>query len=189
MFVKIPTKITLTEFLELSESKPIQEYVDGYIFQKPMPKGKHSTIQTFLTTAINQRGIPEKKCCAFSELRCTFGTRSIVPDISVISWQNIPKDPQEEIDNNIEIAPNWIIEILSLQQSSIRVIDNILFALNYGTEIAWLIDPQEKIIIVFLPNQQPQIKQNNDLLPVLSWLSDWQLSTQDIFNYLSFFSY
>jgi Uma2 family endonuclease len=39
-----------------------------------------------------------------------------------------------------------MIEILSPQQSSIRVIDNILFALNRGTELAWLIDPQEKIL-------------------------------------------
>jgi Uma2 family endonuclease len=120
-------------------------------------------------------------------LRCTFVDRSIVPDISVITWQNIPKDDQGEINNNISIAPDWMIEILSPQQSSIRVIDNILFALNQGTELAWLIDPQEKIIVIFSPNKQPQIKQNNDLLPVLSLLSDWQLSVQDVFNYLTFF--
>jgi Uma2 family endonuclease len=187
MLIKTPTTITLAEFLQLPETKPIQEYIDGYIYQKPMPKGKHSTIQTFLTASINQQGLPEKKCCAFTELRCTFANRSIVPDISVIRWHNIPKDEQGEIDNSIEIAPNWLIEILSPQQSSLRVIDNILFSLNYGTEIAWLIDPQEKIIMVFLPNQQPQIKQNNELLPVLSSLSDWHLSTQDIFNYLNCF--
>ena len=186
MFVDTQKKVTLNEFLQLPETKPIQEYIDGNIYEKPMPKGKHSTIQTFLTAAINQKGLPEKKCCAFSELRCTLGERSIVPDISVITWQNIPKDEQGEINNTIQISPNWIIEILSPQQSSIRVIDNILFALNNGTEIAWLIDPQERIIMIFYPNQQPQIKHNKDLLPVLSLLSDWQLSTQDIFNYLTF---
>lgn len=188
MFVQTPTQITLKEFLQLPETKPIQEYINGYIYQKPMPKGKHSTIQTFLTTAINQKGLPEKKCCAFTELRYNFKQRSIVPDISVISWQNIPQDEQGEINNSIEITPNWIIEILSPQQSSIRVIDNILFALNNGTELGWLIDPQEKIIMIFLPNKQPQIKQNNELLPMLSLLSDWQLSTQEIFDYLTFFN-
>jgi Uma2 family endonuclease len=40
--------------------------------------------------------------------------------------------------------------------------------------------------MIFLPNQQPQIKQNDELLPVLSLLSDWQLSVQDVFNYLTF---
>lgn len=186
MFVEIPKKITLTEFLQLPETKPIQEYIEGNIYQKPMPKGKHSTIQTFLSASINQRSIPEKKCCALSELRCTFAGRSIVPDISVIAWQNIPKDEQGEIENNIKIAPDWIIEILSPQQSSVRVIDNILFALNNGTKLGWLIDPQERIVMIFFPNQQPQIKQDQEQLPMLSLLSDWQLSSQDIFNYLTF---
>ncbi len=188
MFIKTPTQITLKEFLQLPETKPNQEYINGYIYQKPMPKGKHSTIQTFLTTAINQKGLPEKKCCAFTELRCNFNQRSIVPDISIISWQNIPKDEQGEINNIIDIAPNWMIEILSPQQSSIRVIDNILFALNNGTELGWLIDPQEKIIMTFLPNQQPQIKQNNEPLSIFSLLADWQFYPQEIFNYLTFFS-
>jgi Uma2 family endonuclease len=187
MFVQLSKKITLREFLQLPETKPVREYIDGNIYEKPMPKGKHSSIQTFLTAAINQRGITTKKCCAFTKLRCTFGDRSIVPDITVIAWQNIPKDEQGEINNNIEIAPDWLIEILSPQQSSIRVIDNILFALNQGTQLAWLVDPQEKIIMTFLPQQQPKIKQNNDLLPVLSVLTDWELSVQDIFNYLTFF--
>lgn len=48
MFVELPKKITLTEFLQLPETKPIEEYIDGNIYEKPMPKGKHSTIQTFL---------------------------------------------------------------------------------------------------------------------------------------------
>lgn len=182
MFVKIPEKITFSEFLQLPETKPIQEYINGYIYAKPMPKGKHSTIQTFLTSAINQQGLPQKKCCAFTELRYNLKQRSIVPDISVMEWNNIPKDDQGEIKNSIDIPPNWLIEILSPQQISIRVIDNILFSLNQGTELGWLIDPQEKIVMIFLPNQQPEIKENNQLLTILPILSPWQLSPQDIFN-------
>ena len=36
--------INLEEFLTLPETKPANEYIDGKIIQKPMPKGKHSTI-------------------------------------------------------------------------------------------------------------------------------------------------
>ncbi|MGI0483570.1 Uma2 family endonuclease [Geminocystis sp. CENA526] len=186
MFTQAEKTIGLTEFLQLPETKPIKEFINGYIYEKPMPKGKHSTIQTFLTTAINQQGLTNKKCCAFTELRCNLNDRSIVPDISVINWDKIPKDERGEIANIIEIPPDWIIEILSPQQSSIRVIDNILFALNYGSQIGWLIDPQERLIMTFLPNQQPQIQQNQDLLPVLSSLSNWQILPQEIFNYLTF---
>jgi Uma2 family endonuclease len=72
MFVQLEKKLTLTEFLQLPETKPSREYIDGNIYDKIIPKGKHSTIQTFLTAAINQQGITTKKCCAFTELRCTF---------------------------------------------------------------------------------------------------------------------
>jgi Uma2 family endonuclease len=34
-----PKMITLEEFLELPETKPASEFVDGQILQKPMPKG------------------------------------------------------------------------------------------------------------------------------------------------------
>ncbi|MGB3760102.1 MAG: Uma2 family endonuclease, partial [Rivularia sp. (in: cyanobacteria)] len=52
-----PTSVlTLEEFLELSETKPASEYIDGRIYQKPMPQGKHSRLQTCLSSNINQAG-------------------------------------------------------------------------------------------------------------------------------------
>ena len=184
--IQVVKQLTLSDFLQLPETKPINEYIEGKIYPKPMPKGKHSAIQTFLTATINQIGILPKKCGAFSKLRCTLQRRSLLPDISVFTWQNIPRDEQREIKNNVNISPNWIIEILSPQQSSIRVIDNILFCLSNGTELGWLIDPEERIIMTFAPNKQPESKQNQDQLIVPSFISDWQISVQDVFNYLRF---
>lgn len=180
-----PTQLSLADFLQLPETEPASEYIDGKIYQKPMPKGKHSAIQTFLAPAINQVAIPNKIARAFTELRCTFGGRSLVPDITVFSWERIPVDANGEIENTFEIAPDWTIEILSPEQSSTRVINNILFCLNHGTEIGWLIDPHERSIIIFKPGEQPEIKQNKDSLPVLSSLRDVQLSVQDVFSWLS----
>jgi len=68
--------ITLKEFLTLPETKPASEYIDGQVIQKPMPQGKHSTIQTKFSTTINVALKPQKIARAFSELRCTFGDRS-----------------------------------------------------------------------------------------------------------------
>lgn len=36
--------ISLTEFLQLPETKPASEYIDGEISQKDLPQGQHSTI-------------------------------------------------------------------------------------------------------------------------------------------------
>ena len=105
--------ISLKDFLDLPETKPAKEYIKGEIIQKPMPKGKHSTIQTELSTAINITLKSNKVARAFSELRCTFSDRSIIPDISILRWNNIPRDNNGEIADSFYIAPDWVIEILS----------------------------------------------------------------------------
>jgi len=43
--IQSPSKISLEEFLLLPETEPASEYVDGLIYQKDMPQGKHSTLQ------------------------------------------------------------------------------------------------------------------------------------------------
>lgn len=150
-----------------------------------MLKGKHSQLQTRFSAEINLVAEPNRLACAFTELRCTFGGRSIVPDITVFSWQRIPLDANGEIENTFEIAPDWVIEILSPEQSPSRVIDKILFCLNHGTELGWLIDPQERLIIIFKPEHQPEIKEGQENLPILSLLEHWQISVQDVFSWLT----
>jgi Uma2 family endonuclease len=184
--IQSPSKISLEEFLLLPETKPASEYVDGQIYQKDMPQGKHSTLQTRFGNRINQVGEPQKLAFAFSELRCTFGGRSIVPDIAVFEWSRILLNAKGEVENRFEIVPDWTIEILSPEQNPTRVINNILFCLNHNAKLGWLIDPAEKLVLVFKPQQQPEAKENQDILPVLDVLSDLQLSADDLFGLLSF---
>ena len=184
--IQSPSKISLEEFLLLPETKPASEYVDGQISQKAMPQGKHSTLQFEFPSVINRVGKSQKLAYAFPELRCTFGGRSIVPDIAVFEWPRIPLNSLGKIENRFEIAPDWTIEILSPEQSSSRVINKILFCLKNHTKLGWMIDPEEELVIVFKPQQEPEIKENEDILPVLDVLSDLQLSAADLFGLLSF---
>ena len=180
-----PKIITLAEFLKLPETKPASEYIDGQIIKKPMPQGKHSTIQTEFSTIINITFKPQKIARAFSKLRCTFGGRSIVPDISVFTWTRIPRDPNGEIANTFLIAPDWTIEILSPAQSQTKVTKNILHCLNHGTQIGWLIDPKEQTVFVYLPKQQPEVfDEPEQSLPVPSFASELSLSVESVFGWL-----
>lgn len=180
------TTLSVEEFLKLPETKPASEYIDGHIYQKPMPQGKHSRLQTRLSTTINQVGEPGKLALALTELRCTFGGKSIVPDIAVFEWQKIPLDADGQIANKFEIPPDWIIEILSPGQSPNRVIHKITFSLENGAKLGWLLDADDKSIMIFEPNKLPQLKENLDILPVLGVLENWQLTVADIFSWLSF---
>lgn len=179
------SKLTLAKFLELAETKPEQEYLAGEILQKPMPQGEHSVLQASLVTRINQIGKTQKLACAFPELRCTFGN-SIVPDVAVFEWQNIPLKSNGRIANKFEIAPDWAIEILSPNQSANRVIRKVTFWLSQGTSLGWLIDPGDESVVIFEPNSTPIVRAGSDLLSVLRILESWQLSAADLFDCLNF---
>ena len=182
--VILSSNLSLTEFLQLPETKPASEYIDAKIYQKPMPQGKHSRIQTRLSTEINQVSEPEQKALALTELRCTFGGRSLVPDIAVFEWSRLIVDEDGEIANKFQIYSDWIIEIISPDQFPNRVIDKIIFYINHGTKLGWFIDSNDKSVMVFQPNKLPEVKYNNDKLTVLDVLADWQITPADIISWL-----
>ncbi len=184
--VQVPEKIfTLEEFLKLPETKPASEYVDGRIIQKPMPQGKHSKLQGRLVTAINQIVEDQKIALAFPELRCTFGGRSIVPDIAVFAWDRIPVDDNGDIANVFPICPDWTSEILSPDQSPTKVTGNILHCLKHGCQMGWLIDPEERSILIYPSGQQPEfLQEEQDVLPAPNLVCDLQLIVTDMFGRL-----
>ncbi|GET40103.1 Uma2 family endonuclease [Microseira wollei] len=184
--VQTPTKtLTLEEFLQLPETKPASEYINGQIIQKPMPQGKHSTIRGKMLTAINAVAKTPRIALAFPELRCSFGGRSIVPDVAVFAWDRIPVDQNGDIANVFEAAPDWTIEILSPDQSQTKVTGNILHCLRHGCKLGWLIDPDERSVLVYPPGQQPELfEEGTDLLPVPNLVANLRLTVGDVFGWL-----
>lgn len=184
--VQIPEKtITLTEFLQRPETKPATEYINGQLIQKPMPQGKHSKLQGRISAEINALAEAETLALALPELRCTFGDRSIVPDIAVFRWERIPLDEDGAIANHFHEPPDWTIEILSPEQNQSRVTANILHCLTFGCQMGWLIDPNIKSVLVFPSGQQPEfLQQANQFLPVPEFLSAWQVTVGELFSWL-----
>jgi Uma2 family endonuclease len=192
--VQTPIKaISIEAFLKLPETKPASEFIDGQVIQKPMPQGKHSTIQRDLVNAIDSILKADKIARAYPELRCTFGGRSIVPDATVFDWNRIPRDEDGRIANVFALAPDWTIEILSPEQSQTKVVRNILRCLTHGTQMGWLIDPEEELVFVYFADnlgtldQQPKIsifENKEDLLPVPEFAKSFQLTLGQLFNWL-----
>ncbi|WP_299490482.1 Uma2 family endonuclease [Acaryochloris sp. IP29b_bin.137] len=179
--------VSLSEFLALPETQPASEYLDGFIVQKPMPQGKHSTIQRDLTMAVERVLKPQKKGRVFPELRCTFAGRSIVPDIAIFTWERIPRDEDGSIANQFSLAPDWVVEILSPDQSQTKVTKKILFCLQHGTQLGWLIDPTEQTVFVYASEQALQVFDMDSpdrSLPVPNFASDVHLTVQDMVNWL-----
>lgn len=184
MLSNTTSAISLSKFLELPETKPASEFIQGEIKQKPMPQGEHSRLQSKLCTVINAVGETKKIAYGFSELRCSFGEDSIIPDIAVFRWHNIPISKSGRIANRFEIAPDWAIEILSPDQSSTKVLRKLLYCSQYGTEIGWLIDPDDESILVVFPDQKVQYYRQDAEVPLLSEL-DLVLTVEQIFAWLT----
>jgi Uma2 family endonuclease len=185
MVQSLTKTISLAEFLQLPETKPASEYIDGEIIEKPMPQGQHSTIQIELASYINTILKKDKIARAFPELRCIFANRAIVPDIAVFTWEKIPRDPDGKIGNVFNLAPDWMIEILSPEQSQTKVTKKIIHALKYGCQMGWLIDPDEQTIFIYQPKQDIEIIENSeDILIVPNFATDLQLTHGDLFGWL-----
>lgn len=183
--VQAASKIGLEDFLKLPETKPASEYIDGEIIQKPMPQGEHSALQTELSAQINLVLRSAKIARAFSELRCNFGTRSIVPNISVFTWKNIPRQPDGRVANTFLTAPDWTIEILSPDQKQTKVVKNILYCLKYGSQMGWLIDPEEQSVFVYLPQSSTDVFDELEMvLPVPEFAKDLRLTVGELFSCL-----
>jgi Uma2 family endonuclease len=184
--VQIPASpLTLDKFLQIPETKPASEFIDGQIFQKPMPQGQHSRLQRKLLNLINLTAEPKNIAEAFPELRCTFGGRSIVPDIAVVFCDRIPVDDRGDIANAFNLCPDWTIEILSPDQSATKVIDNILHCLENGCTMGWLINPQERSVIVHPAERQPKIfRQPEALILVPAFMEEIKLTPGELFHWL-----
>jgi Uma2 family endonuclease len=186
IMVQTPLRpLILDEFLSLPETKPASEYINGTIIQKPMPQGKHSRLQRKLIERINitldDAGIAE----AFPELRCTFGGRSIVPDIAIFQLSHIPTDATGEIANRFNLPPDWTIEILSPNQSSAHVIHNILHCLQNGCEMGWFVDPADQSVTVYPKGQQPTyFNQPSDRLSVPDFAQTVALTMGELLSWL-----
>jgi len=176
--------LSLQEFSALPETKPASEFIDGRICQKPMPKFQHSTLQVQIFSQINQVAKPLKSAYAFPELRCNFADVSMVPDIVVLRWQNIPFQADGSIADAVTAVPDWLIEILSPEQSALRVMNKIGTAIANGAELGWLIVPHKRSILVYRGDDIPAMKQGQDILPVLEGLPDWSTTAEDIWQML-----
>ena len=169
--------VTLEEFSQLPnlEESPAWELLDNQIVQKPTPTIHHSRLQKRLVAAIDQANSPYE---AFPELRCILTANSVVPDVAIISQNRIPTQ-----NDPIAGAPDGLIEILSPDQSTTKLIAKIQTCLNEGTQLGWLIDSQEAIVMVFQPNQPLQLLSGDAELPILENMN-LHLTPDQIFAWL-----
>ncbi len=127
-----------------------------------MPTLFHSRLQRQIVNYINNN---TEQFEAIQELQCIVPPYSSVPDISVIACERFSDE-----DGAFEGAPDWSIEIRSLNQSTIDLQNKILHCLSNGTQLAWLIDITRQQIWVCVGDELPLVLSVEDVLLTLGEL-------------------
>lgn len=100
-----------------------------------------------------------------------------IPDVAFIALTRLPQPSHEAYNPN---APDLAVEVLSPtdQESKLRI--KVVNYLRAGTTV-WVVDPQQKLVEVFSPEQAPIILGLEDTLEGGQLLPDFSLPVKDIF--------
>ena len=177
-------RIALEQFLELPEDKPALEYLEGVVSQKVSPKTRHSMLQGALLERINGFTRSRRIAWAFPELRLTFAGASPVPDVSVLRWDRIPYDDQGILVDDLFLAPDIAVEIVSPDQSVNSFIQKCLWYVDNGVQIALLTDPNHQSIVAFRHGQEPRLLRGSERIDLDEVLPGFQLTVHELFSSL-----
>jgi Uma2 family endonuclease len=90
-------------------------------------------------------------------------------------------NPSGRIVNRFEVQPDWAIETLSSDQRQTKVLGNLLDCSRYGTELGWLIDPEEESVLAVFPGQRVEVYEGSAQLPILNGI-ELELTVEQIFS-------
>ncbi|MEM9540236.1 MAG: Uma2 family endonuclease [Cyanobacteria bacterium P01_E01_bin.42] len=135
----------------------------------------HSIIQKRLVSLIDASESPYE---AFPELRCILDNQPIVPDIAIIR-----RDRKPVGNVPLEEAPPWLVKILSPHQNTTKLIAKIQYCLRSGSQLGWLIDPTEQVVMVLQSGDRLNLYRESDRLPLPENLN-LTLTPKQIFNWL-----
>ncbi|WP_290439445.1 Uma2 family endonuclease [Leptolyngbya sp. 'hensonii'] len=75
--------------------------------------------------------------------------------------------------------------MLAPDQNQNRVTGNILHYLNFGCPSGWLIDPESRSLLIYLPHQQPLFFEAvQEVLPIPDQMADFHLTVGELFGWL-----
>lgn len=179
--------ISLEDFLRRPEidDSPVLEYIDGRVEAKPLPQTQHTVITDELKNALNLVARPRGLGRAFGELRCTFGGRSIVPDILFLLAEHIERDIKGRYRNEILVAPDIHVEILSPGQTDAEAIEKLSFSARHGCPLGWLIDPQRETVRVRRPGRRLRQLAADGFLEGEPVLPGFRLPVAQVFRWLT----
>jgi Uma2 family endonuclease len=176
--------LTLERFLRLPEAKPALEFIDGKVVQKVSPKRSHGLLQSMLSASILNHARPRRLGLPYSELRCVFGGMALVPDLVFIRKGRIPKDARGKLEEDLVLAPDLMIEVISPGQTVRSMLARLNRSVAAGVRLGWLIQPRRSRVFVVSPGTPTVILEPGSILDGGDVLPGFTLPLAELFGWL-----
>lgn len=164
-------KYTYAEYAAFGEANPNERYelIDGVIYlMSAAPSRAHQTTSIRLATQLSNF-LKGKSCDVFHapfdvclNAKGDKDKTTVQPDILVVC------DKNKLDDKRCNGAPDFIIEILSLSNKKHDLITKYNAYLKAGVREFWIIDPDEKIVFVYILENDKYICQTYDETSIIS---------------------
>jgi Uma2 family endonuclease len=100
------------------------------------------------------------------------------PDISLYLEARKFKDLARKWPKRL---PKLIVEVLSPNDRMGRMLKRIAKFLQKGVAMAWLIDPEDETLTIFMPNKEPVVLERDEDVSGLKLLPDFRCKVADFF--------
>lgn len=136
--------------IEAAPPHLVAEIIDGALYSYPRPSPRHGSAATSLAAELGgpfQKGRDGPGGWVFVvEAEIKFGGNILVPDISGWRRERLPGYPAS---NYIEVAPDWVCEVLSAStEKRDRSLKKRIYA-EGGVSYFWLLDPRLQLLEAF----------------------------------------
>ncbi len=177
-----PLRMTLEEFLAIPEEPPYLEFADGEVLPRNSGGFAHGAMVAELGALVgNYLRQSGEGHAGISVTHATFtetGQRVFLPDITVF-----PAGLRRWISRTglVRQHPVFAIEVLSPEDRPGRVADRVQFYLRNGTQLLWLVDPEDETITAFRPNAEAITAAAGDIIDAAPVLSAFTLDVAGLF--------
>ncbi len=79
------------------------------------------------------------------------------PDAAWVSWRRWNAVPRDEQKRYGRVSPEFVIEMRSENDRLAMLQEKMRLWIRNGVELAWLIDPQRKVVEVYRPGEEPEV--------------------------------
>jgi len=171
------TDVTVDELERTSLPYPAELYNGKVVYKMASPE--HGIIQGNVTTEINLHLKQNRTGYAMPETNFRLwpkrADQSRIPDVAFVKKERLPKD----LKHFPAIAPDLAVEIISIEDGFLKVMNKVDAYLDQGTKIVWVVISDTREVLVCTATSKHSVK---DVLTAPELLPGFELPVSKIFE-------